>query len=73
MTTRTEPGTELTDAELKVVRLVAMARTNQQIAESLFVSVSTVQTHLQNAYTKTGTHNRVQISNWLWGVEGVAE
>lgn len=67
MTTRTEPGTELTDAELKVVRLLAMAWSDQQIADELVVSIRTVQTHLRNAYAKTGTHNRVQISRWLWG------
>ena len=67
MTTRTEPGTELTDAELKVVRLVAMAWSDQKIAEELVVSVRTVQTHLRNAYAKTGARNRVQISNWLTG------
>jgi DNA-binding NarL/FixJ family response regulator len=70
MTTRTEPGTELTDAELKVVRLVAMAWSNQRIAEELVVSIRTVEAHLRNAYHKTGAANRVQISNWLWGVEG---
>jgi DNA-binding NarL/FixJ family response regulator len=69
MTTRTEPGTELTDVELKVVRLVAMAWSDQRIAEELVVSITTVQTHLRSAYAKTGARNRVQISNWLWGVD----
>ena len=68
MTTRTEPGIDLTDAELKIVRLVAMAWSDQQIADQLVVSVRTVHAHLRNAYAKTGTHNRVQISNWLWAL-----
>lgn len=67
MTTRTEPGTELTDSELTIVRLVAMARSNQEIARELSVSVRTVEAHLRNVYAKTGTHNRVQICNWLMG------
>ena len=67
MTTRTEPSTELTDSELTIVRLVAMARSNQEIARELSVSVRTVEAHLRNVYAKTGTHNRVQISNWLTG------
>jgi DNA-binding NarL/FixJ family response regulator len=67
MTTRTESGTELTDTELKVVRLVAMAWSDQRIAEELVVSIRTVQAHLRNAYAKTGATNRVQICNWLWG------
>jgi DNA-binding CsgD family transcriptional regulator len=69
MTTRTEPGTELTDAELKVVRLVAMAWSDQKIADELVVSIRTVQTHLRSVYVKTGARNRVQISNWLMGSE----
>jgi NarL family two-component system response regulator LiaR len=67
MTIRTEPGTELTDAELKVVRLVAMGRNSAEIAEELVVSVGTVQTHLRNAYAKTGTSDRTQLCRWLWG------
>lgn len=70
MTTRTEPGTELTDGELTIVRLVAMARRNQDIARELSISVGTVEAHLRNVYAKTGTHNRVQISNWLMGPTG---
>jgi DNA-binding CsgD family transcriptional regulator len=67
MTTRTEPGTALTDGELKVVRLVAMGDSNGQIAEKLFISVRTVEAHLRNAYAKTGTRNRVELTNWLLG------
>jgi DNA-binding CsgD family transcriptional regulator len=71
MTTRTEPGTELTDAELKVVRLVAMAWSDQKIADELFASIRTVQAHLRNAYHKTGARNRVEVCQWLWDTEGV--
>jgi DNA-binding CsgD family transcriptional regulator len=67
MTTRTEPGTDLTDSELTIVRLGAMARSNQEIARELSISVRTVNAHLRNVYAKTGTRNRVQISNWLMG------
>lgn len=66
MATITTPGTDLTDSELTVVRLVAMGRSNAQIAAALFISVRTVECHLANAYKKTETHNRVQITNWLW-------
>ena len=57
MSTRTEPGTDLTDAELTVVRLVSMAKSDQQIAGELVISIRPAQARLRNAYTKTGTHN----------------
>jgi DNA-binding CsgD family transcriptional regulator len=68
MAVRTEPGTALTDRELMIVRLVSMGRSNGEIANQLFISIRTVHTHLHHAYVKTGTSNRVQISQWLWGV-----
>jgi DNA-binding CsgD family transcriptional regulator len=46
------------ERELEVVSLVRDGRTNQQIAESLFVSVRTVETHLSHAFTKLGVTSR---------------
>jgi DNA-binding CsgD family transcriptional regulator len=68
MTTRTEPGMPLTARELEVARLMTLGLRNKQIAEKLFISKRTVDTHLQNAYAKTGTGNRTQLSRWLWSV-----
>lgn len=48
----------LTQRELDVVKLVREGCTNQQIAESLFVSVRTVETHLSHAFTKLGVSSR---------------
>ncbi|GAA4526945.1 response regulator transcription factor [Nonomuraea ferruginea] len=56
----------LTDRELDVVRLVARGRTNQEVAAELFVSLSTVKTHLGSIFTKLGTRNRVEIAAWAW-------
>ncbi|NUO97564.1 MAG: response regulator transcription factor [Nonomuraea sp.] len=61
-----QPGTPLTDRELDVVRLVARGRTNQEVAAELFVSLSTVKTHLGSIQAKLGVRNRVGIAAWAW-------
>lgn len=59
-------GVGLTDRELDVVRLVAQARTNTEIATELFITPGTVKTHIANIQRKTGTRNRVAIAAWAW-------
>jgi DNA-binding NarL/FixJ family response regulator len=56
----------LSPRELDVVRAVARGRTNAEIAAELFVSLSTVKTHLTNVHTKLATRNRVEIAAWAW-------
>jgi NarL family two-component system response regulator LiaR len=51
---------ELTQREVEVLRLVARGRTNQQIARSLLISVSTVKKHVRNITFKLGVSDRVQ-------------
>lgn len=63
---RQEGGAELTGRELEVVRLVARARTNLEIARELFISAGTVKTHIANIQRKTGARNRVAIAAWAW-------
>ncbi|WP_432164671.1 response regulator [Streptomyces sp. bgisy031] len=60
------PQEPLSDRELEVVRLVARGQTNQEIAESLFLSMSTVKTHLANIQAKLAVRNRVEIAAWAW-------
>jgi DNA-binding NarL/FixJ family response regulator len=62
----------LTERELDVVELVARGKTNAEIAEALFVSVSTVKTHLEAVRAKLAVRNRVGIAAWAWehGVVG---
>ncbi|MFI6600095.1 helix-turn-helix transcriptional regulator [Nonomuraea sp. NPDC050536] len=52
----------LTAAELQVVRLVAQGATNRQVAERLFLSPHTVNTHLRHAYTKLDVNSRVELT-----------
>jgi class 3 adenylate cyclase/DNA-binding NarL/FixJ family response regulator len=52
----------LTQREVEVLRLVAGGATNQQIAQTLHISIHTVNTHLTNILTKTGCENRTAAS-----------
>ncbi|MER6157001.1 response regulator transcription factor [Streptomyces sp. NPDC001868] len=60
------PQEPLTDRELDVVRLVALGHTNAEIAASMFVSLSTVKTHLGSIQLKLAARNRVEIAAWAW-------
>jgi LuxR family transcriptional regulator, maltose regulon positive regulatory protein len=50
----------LTDSELAVLRFLPSHMTNQEIAESLFLSINTIKTHLSSVYRKLGVINRRQ-------------
>lgn len=56
----------LSARELDVVRRVAVGRTNQEICEELFLSLSTVKTHLGRIHSKLGVRNRVEVAAWAW-------
>ncbi|MBI2858334.1 MAG: response regulator transcription factor [Chloroflexi bacterium] len=51
----------LTERERKVLQLIAGGKTGPQIAEALFVSPHTVQSHRDNIMAKLGLHNRAQL------------
>jgi LuxR family maltose regulon positive regulatory protein len=55
-----QPATLLTDSELAVLRFLPSHMTNQEIAESLFLSINTIKTHLSSVYRKLGVANRRQ-------------
>jgi DNA-binding CsgD family transcriptional regulator len=52
----------LTDAELQVARLAAAGYTNRGIADRLFVSPHTVNTHLRHAFDKLDVRSRVDLT-----------
>lgn len=56
----------LTDREVQLVRLLARGRTNQEIAQELFVSLSTVKAHVANVQDKLQLRNRTEIAAWAW-------
>ncbi len=55
------PGGELSDREIDVLRRIALGLTNPQIAEELFVSVRTVETHRSHVYQKLGVSERSEL------------
>ncbi len=55
----------LSARELQVLEKLAEGLSNQQIADTLFVSVNTVKTHLKNGFIKLEVNNRVQAINKL--------
>jgi DNA-binding NarL/FixJ family response regulator len=55
-----EPSHDLTRREVEVLRLVAGGRSNQEIADALYVSIPTVKTHLAHIYDKFGVDRRTQ-------------
>lgn len=56
------PEEALSARELQVLRLVAEGRSNQEIAESLIVSPTTVKSHVQNILRKLNASDRTQAS-----------
>ena len=51
---------ELSKRELEILSLLAQGHSNQEIAAKLFVSLSTVKTHIQNLFEKLDVKRRTQ-------------
>ncbi|NND76089.1 MAG: response regulator transcription factor [Ilumatobacter sp.] len=67
-----QPVEPLTAREEEVLATVAQGRTNAEIADELFISLSTVKTHLASLMTKLGARNRVEIAMWAYETGRVA-
>jgi DNA-binding NarL/FixJ family response regulator len=61
-----QPVQPLTAREEEVLRKVARGLTNAEIADALYVSLSTVKTHLASLTAKLGVRNRVEIAIWAY-------
>jgi DNA-binding CsgD family transcriptional regulator len=57
----------LTPSERRVTELAAAGQTNREIAQTLFVTEKTVETHLGHAFRKLGVTSRRQLPGVLAG------
>ncbi|MEV0461013.1 response regulator transcription factor [Catellatospora methionotrophica] len=65
-TPRRQPLEALTDREEQVLSALAAGRTNTEVAAELFISLSTVKTHVGSLMTKLGVRNRVEAAIWAY-------
>ena len=67
-----QPVEALTDREEQVLLSVARGQTNREIAEELYITLSTVKTHIASLMAKLGARNRVEIAIWAYETRRVA-
>ena len=53
---------QLTPTEFQVLRLIGKGKSNDEIAEALFISKNTVRSHIKSIYAKLNTHSRLQLA-----------
>ena len=61
---RPGPVSGLTLRESEITALVARGLTNRQIAGQLYISVRTVEAHVDHILTKLGFRTRTQLASW---------
>lgn len=66
-----QPIEPLTSREEEVLVAVARGLTNAEVADELFISLSTVKSHLASLMTKLSARNRVEIAMWAYETERV--
>jgi DNA-binding NarL/FixJ family response regulator len=54
----------LSQREVEVLRLIAVGKSNREIAETLYISINTVANHVRNILTKTTTANRTEAATF---------
>ncbi|HTH55371.1 MAG TPA: response regulator transcription factor [Cyclobacteriaceae bacterium] len=61
-----DEGRLLTDREREILKLIAKEYSNKQIAEELFISERTVETHRKNIFRKTATNSLVGLIKFAY-------
>jgi two-component system, NarL family, nitrate/nitrite response regulator NarL len=56
----------LTDREIEIIRLIEKEYSNKQIAEALFISERTVETHRKNIFRKTNTNSVIGLVKYAY-------
>lgn len=57
---------KLTAREIEIINLIAQGNTNNQIAQKLFISLNTVQTHRKNILRKTKCNGTAELTNFAF-------
>ena len=63
--TLSEESINLTSREERIAELIVLGKTNKEIATELFISLSTVKTHIRNIYAKLEVGNRQEFIDKL--------
>src|SRR5687768_8314987 len=66
-----QPSEPLTAREEEVLARVAAGRTNAEIADELYISLSTTKTHLASLMSKLRARNRVELAMWAYETDRV--
>jgi DNA-binding CsgD family transcriptional regulator len=56
---------EISKREKEVIQLISKGLSNQEISDSLYISLQTVKDHIHRIFVKTGVKNRVQLTNMI--------
>jgi len=67
-----EPHHDLTEREMEVLRLIAAGKSNQEVADELFIGIKTVKFHVTNILAKLGVEDRTQAAIYAFK-HGLAE
>lgn len=60
------PEMHLTEREIEITRLIEKEYNNRQIADALFISERTVETHRKNIFRKTGTNSVIGLIKYAY-------
>jgi two-component system, NarL family, response regulator LiaR len=66
------PHEDLTEREMEVLRLIAQGKSNQEVADELFIGIKTVKFHVTNILAKLGVEDRTQAAIYAFK-HGLAE
>jgi DNA-binding NarL/FixJ family response regulator len=64
--TRHTEEVNLTPREIEIIRLIEKEMGNKEIAETLFISERTVETHRKNIFRKTGTNSLIGLIKYAY-------
>lgn len=56
------PHGECTNREMEILKLIGEGKTNQDIADELYIGIKTVKTHVSNILSKLGVDDRTQVA-----------